>query len=99
MKSYKKVQQEYFKAIIDGKKRFEVRLADFKCSPGDTPILQEQKQGTNELTGREIKCEVLYNFNTKDMKKFHTKEEIEKYGFVERFGNLSFGSPICFGYL
>jgi len=82
MKIFKKVQQEYFEAIIEGRKKFEVRLADFTCSPGDTLILQEQKQGTNELTGREIKCEVLYNFNTKDMKKLHTKEEIEKYGFV-----------------
>ncbi|MBN1645074.1 DUF3850 domain-containing protein [Candidatus Woesearchaeota archaeon] len=82
MKIYKKVQQEYFKSIIEGRKRFEVRLADFKCFPGDILILQEQKQGTDELTGREIKCEVLYNFNTKGMEKFHTREEIEKHGFV-----------------
>ena len=78
----KKVQREYFEAIVDGKKRFEVRLADFECRPGDTLVLQEQKQDTNELTGREMDCEVLFKFNTKDMEKFHTKEELEKHGLM-----------------
>ncbi len=76
----KKVQQEYFEAVVDGKKRFEVRLADFECRPGDTLVLQEQKQGTDELSGRELDCEVLFKFNTKDMERFHTKEELEKHG-------------------
>jgi len=78
----KKVQQEYFEAVSEGRKQFEVRLADFECQSGDTLVLKEQKQGTRELTGREIECEVLYKFNTKEMEKFHTKEEIEKYGLV-----------------
>ena len=82
MKIEKKVQQEYFENVIEGKKRFEVRLADFKCKPNDTLVLKEQKQGTKELTGRKIECEILYKFNTKNMEKFHTKEEIEKYGFA-----------------
>lgn len=82
MRIEKKVQQKYFEAVIDGKKRFEVRLADFKCNPGDVLVLKEQKQGTESLSGRKIECEVLYKFNTKDMEKFHTKEEIDKYGFV-----------------
>ncbi|MCK5343448.1 MAG: DUF3850 domain-containing protein [Candidatus Heimdallarchaeota archaeon] len=78
----KKVQEKYFKAVVDGKKRFEVRLADFECREGDTLVLKEQKQGSVELTGREHECEILYKFNTKDMEKYHTKEEIDKYGFV-----------------
>ncbi len=82
MKIEKKVQQEYFEAILEGKKRFEVRLADFKCKPEDTLVLKEQKQGTRKLTGREIECEILFEFNTKEMEKFHSKEEIEKHGFV-----------------
>ena len=82
MKIEKKVQQEYFENVTEGKKRFEVRLADFKCKSGDTLVLKEQKQGTKELTGRKIECEILYKFNTKNMDKFHTKEEIEKYGFA-----------------
>ena len=75
----KKVQKEYFEAIIDGRKRFEVRLADFKCKPGDTLVLQEQGE-EGKLTGREIACEVLYNFNTKEIEKFYAKEDIDKYG-------------------
>jgi len=82
MKITKKVQQKYFKDLADGKKRFEVRLGDFKCKPGDTLTLLEQKQGASELTGRELDCEVLYKFNTKDIEKFYKKEAIEKHGLV-----------------
>lgn len=82
MRIEKKVQQKYFEAVISGKKRFEVRLADFKCKPGDILVLKEENQGTKKLTGRQMECEVLYKFNTKEMERFHTKEEIDKYGFV-----------------
>jgi len=78
----KKVQKEYFDAIIDGRKRFEVRLADFDCEPGDILVLKEQKPKSDELTGREIECEVLYEFNTKDIEKFYKKEDIEKHGLA-----------------
>lgn len=82
MRIKKKVQQKYFEAVAEGRKRFEVRLADFKCKPGDILVLKEQKQGTREPTGREIECEILYKFNTKEMEKFHTREKIDKYGFI-----------------
>ncbi len=82
MRIEKKVQHEYFKAATEGKKRFEVRLADFRCKPGDILVLKEQKQGAKELTGKRMECEVLYKFNTKEMERFHKKEEIEKHGFV-----------------
>lgn len=82
MKIVKKVQQEYFKEVLKGKKRFEVRLADFECKPGDILVLKEQKQEMKEFTGRKIELEVLYKLNTKNIEKFYTKKEIEKYGFV-----------------
>ena len=82
MKIVKKVQEKYFKAIIDGRKRFEVRLADFKCKPGDTLVLSEQKSRTKSVTGRKIECEVLYKLNTKELNKFYKKEDIEKYGLL-----------------
>jgi ASC-1-like (ASCH) protein len=82
MRIFKKVQSKYFEAVLEGRKRFEVRLADFKCKPGDILVLQEQKQGSKELTGRRIECEVLYKFNTKEMEKFYAKKDIEKYGLV-----------------
>jgi len=82
MRIFKKVQSKYFQAVVEGRKRFEVRLADFKCQPGDVLVLQEQKQGTRELTGRKIDCEILYKFDTKDMEKFHRKDEIDRLGLV-----------------
>ena len=78
----KKVQSEYFEDVVEGRKRFEVRLADFKCKPGDVLVLKEQRRGTKKLTGRKIECEVLYKFNTKDVAKFYSPEDIKKYGLV-----------------
>jgi ASC-1-like (ASCH) protein len=81
-KILKKVQQNYFQAVLDGRKQFEVRLADFKYKPGDTLVLLEQKQGTDQLTGRKLECEILFDFNTKEAEKFYSKEAIDKYGLV-----------------
>jgi len=80
MRLKKKIQSKYFKAIVSGKKRFEVRLGDFKSKPGDTLTLLEQKN--RKLTGKKIECEVLYKFNTKEIEKFYPKKDIEKYGLV-----------------
>jgi ASC-1-like (ASCH) protein len=82
MKINKKVQEKYFKDIVDGRKRFEVRLADFKCKTGDTLVLCEQKQDTKELTGRKVDLELLYKLNTKAVEKFYSKKDIEKYGLL-----------------
>lgn len=81
-KIVKKVQSKYFNAVREGRKPFEVRLADFRCNEGDILVLKEQKDETKELTGREEELEVLFKIHTKDMEKFHTKEEIKRYGFV-----------------
>lgn len=78
----KKVQANYFQSVLEGKKRFEVRLADFECRSGDTLVLVEQEQGRKKLTGRELECQVLFTFNTREMEKFHSKKEIEKHGLV-----------------
>jgi ASC-1-like (ASCH) protein len=82
MKIIKKVQQRYFEDIVDGKKQFEVRLADFRCKPGDVLLLKEQRQGTKKLTGREHEFEVLYKLNTKEVYKWYSKKEIEKHGLL-----------------
>ncbi len=78
----KKVQSEYFEAVSDGRKPFEVRLADFRCKPGDTHVLHEQAKGSKELTGRTAEFEILYHLNTKRAEKFYTKEEIAKHGLL-----------------
>jgi len=81
-KIVKKVQSKYFNAVASGKKPFEIRLADFKCKEGDILVLKEQTNGTRKLTGKKIETEILFKINTKMMERWHTKEEIEKYGFV-----------------
>lgn len=80
MRITKKVQNNYFSDVADGKKRFEVRLADFKCKPGDTLVLVEQEG--KKLTGRKLECEVLYKLNTKEVERFYSKERIDKHGLL-----------------
>ena len=82
MKIFKKVQHEYFEAVLEGRKQFEIRLADFKYKPGDTLVLLEQKKGKKELSDRKLECEILFTINTKMAEKFWTKKEINKYGLV-----------------
>ena len=82
MKILKKVQHEYFEAVLEGRKQFEIRLADFKYKPGDTLILLEQKPGKKELSGRKLECEILFTINTKIAEKFWTKKKIDKYGLA-----------------
>ena len=76
----KKVWPPYFQEILDGKKTFELRLADFECNPGDILVLKEWDPNTKEYTGRVIEKQVTYAIKTSDFK-FCPKEEIEKYGF------------------
>ena len=79
MKITKKIWPEYFVKIKSGEKTFELRLADFKCQPGDILVLQEWDPKTKQYTGREIKKKVTYILKTKDVK-FWPKEAMEKYG-------------------
>ena len=47
MKIEKKVWPEYFQKILDGKKTYELRLADFECNPGDILVLKERNPETS----------------------------------------------------
>ncbi len=80
MKIRKKTTPEYFQEIFDCKKSFEVRLADWKCKPGDVLILEEWNQKTKKYTGRILEKKVTYVLKTKDLK-FFSKKDVEKYGF------------------
>lgn len=77
---YKKVWSEYFEKITSGKKKLELRLADFKVNEGDTLVLKEWDKDKKEYTGRKIKVIATYILKTKDIT-FWPAEEIEKYGF------------------
>lgn len=80
MKIEKKVWPKYFQAIIEGKKNYELRLADWKCKEGDTLILKEWNPKTKNYTGREITKKVKYVVKFKIDNLFWPKEDIEKYG-------------------
>lgn len=77
---YKKILSEYYENIASGEKTFELRLADWECTVGDTLILQEWDPTTEKYTGREITKEVTYVLQTKDID-FWPKEDVETYGY------------------
>lgn len=76
----KKVQPEYFQKIVEGVKKYELRLANFDINKGDTLILKEWDPVSKQCTGREISKIVTAILKTKDVE-FWDKKEIDKYGF------------------
>lgn len=80
MKIEKKVWPKYFQKILDGDKTFELRLADFKCKPGDILILREWDPKSENYTGRVIEKKVTYVVLTKNIN-FWPKKDVEKYGY------------------
>lgn len=62
-KVIKKVLPEYFQDIVDGKKKYELRLNDFDIDVGDTLVLEEWTSADKENrkpTGRVLEKEVNY---------------------------------------
>jgi len=79
MRIEKKIWPEYFQAVLEGKKRFELRLADFKCNPGDVLVLKEWDPDKKSYTGRVLEKKITYVLKTNDLR-FWPDEDIEKYG-------------------
>lgn len=52
----------YFQAIVDRKKRFEIRFNDRDFKEGDTLILREYRPEQKHYTGRKVLVNVLYIF-------------------------------------
>jgi len=81
----KKIWSDYFGLINSGKKKFELRLADFDIKEGDTLVLEEWNPETKQYTGRKIEKLVDYVLKFK-LSDFDQKEEIEENGlFVIQF--------------
>lgn len=55
-----KIWPEYFKAVKEGKKTFELRKADRPFAVGDTLVLQEWDPATQEYTGDSVDVQVTY---------------------------------------
>ena len=81
----KKIWPEFFKLVKSGKKKFELRVADFKIKAGDTLVLQEWNPKTKKYTGRKLakKVNLVWKFGLND---FGQKKLVEKKGlFVIQF--------------
>ncbi|KKM20229.1 hypothetical protein LCGC14_1647520 [marine sediment metagenome] len=78
----KKVWKEYFKGIINGTKKFEIRLNDCGYQTGDEMLLREWDNEKQEYTGYERTLSIKYLVSLDDVKKFWSKKEIKKYGIV-----------------
>ena len=75
----KKIPPKYFNLIRSGKKKFELRLAEFKIKEGDILILREWDPKKKEYTGREIRKRARYILKFK-LNDFGQQEEIQKKG-------------------
>lgn len=75
----KKTWPKYFKLVKAGKKKFELRVADFKIKEGDILVLKEWDPQKKEYTGRKIKKKVNFILKFK-LDDFGQKEKIEKKG-------------------
>lgn len=55
-----KILPEYFDAVRDGRKRFELRQNDRDFHEGDSLVLREWDQEEGGYTGRSLKAEIPY---------------------------------------
>ncbi|MDP2926830.1 MAG: DUF3850 domain-containing protein [bacterium] len=75
----KKSWPKIFALMKSGKKKFDVRVADFRVKEGDTLLLEEYDPKKKKYTGRKISKKVKYVLNFK-LDDFGQKKEIEKKG-------------------
>lgn len=75
----KKIWPKYFDLVKSGKKKFEVRLADFRIKEGDIIILEEYNPKARKYTGRKLKKKVKYVLKFK-LDDFKQEELIKKRG-------------------
>ena len=76
----KKTWPEMFEAVRSGRKKFDLRLADWKCKDGDILVLREWDPKIKKYTGKILEKKITFVLKTKVIK-FFSEEEIEKYGF------------------
>ena len=77
----KKTWPEIFELINSGKKKFDLRLADFDVKEGDILILEEYDPKTKQYTGRKIEKKITYILKF-DLNDFGQEEEIKEKGLV-----------------
>jgi len=77
----KKTWPEYFEKLLSGEKKYDLRIADFEVSPGDTIIFEEYDPVTNSYSGRKLQKRITFVGKTKDWK-FFKQEDVNKFGYV-----------------
>lgn len=80
MRIEKKTWPKDFQKVYEGKKTFDVRLADFECNEGDTLVLREWDPDTKSYTGRELEKEVRYVAKTKDFS-YWSENDVQALGY------------------
>ena len=80
MKIEKKCWPDYFQAILEGRKSFELRLADFECKQGDILVLKEFNPKTKQCFIDDVNNSLKIVLKTKDFCPW-AKKEVNKYGF------------------
>jgi len=78
----KKIWPNYFDLVASGRKKFEIRIADFDIADGDTLVLKEWDPETKDYTGRSIERKVGYvlNLSLDDLYKMNSEEGIKEHG-------------------
>ncbi|GIW63432.1 MAG: hypothetical protein KatS3mg091_234 [Patescibacteria group bacterium] len=66
--------------ILSGRKKFELRLNDFKVKPGDILVLEEWDPQKKAYTGRKIKKKVTYVLRFKLNDLFWPEKDIKTKG-------------------
>jgi len=77
----KKTWPEIFELVNSGKKKFDLRMADFDIKDGDTLILEEWNPETKQYTGRKIEKKVGYVLKFK-LDDFGQEKEIKEKGLI-----------------
>ena len=79
----KKWWPETYDLFVSGKRKFELRLADFELGPGDIIIAREWDPKTRSYTGQSKELKVKNTENSiKDPLKFWSIKDIREKGFV-----------------
>jgi len=78
----KTIDPQYFQEILDGKKKYEIRLNDFSIQEGDTLILIEHDFVTKIRSGRTLEKKVtnVNKFKIGDLEKWYSPQDLQEKG-------------------
>ncbi|MEI6835687.1 MAG: DUF3850 domain-containing protein [Candidatus Falkowbacteria bacterium] len=79
----KKVLPDYFQDILDGQKKYELRLNNFEIEPGDILVLEEYTSAdpkTRQATGRVLEKTVTYLWKFKLQDLWWSEEDLKEKG-------------------